>query len=237
MGKRKFILVVDVETANSTDDALVYDLGFAVCDKLGNVYEKHSLIISDIFYGESELMKTAYYAEKIPKYLEGIEKGEFEVVSLYTARKLVLDTMQRWNIKTVAAYNANFDISALNCTYRWITKSKYRYFFRYGTKYECIWSMACQVLYTQKSFVKFAFNNGYMSPSGNLQTSAEVGYRYLTGEKDFEESHTGLADVLIEAKIMARCLRQHRAMKRNINRLCWQIPQRVRKEMQKNGEI
>lgn len=235
--KRKFILVVDVETANSTDDALVYDLGFAVVDKQGRIYESHSLIISDIFYKESELMQSAYYAVKIPMYLKGIEEGKFEVVNFYTARKLVLEVMKRWNINTVAAYNANFDLSALNTTLRFLTKSKMRFFFKYGTKFECIWSMACQVLYTQKSFVRFAFKNGFMSPAGNLQTSAEVGYRYLTGITEFEEDHTGLADVKIEAQIMARCLRQRKTMKRTINRYCWTIPQKVRKEMQAKGEI
>lgn len=231
------MLVVDVETANSTDDALVYDLGFAVVDKKGTVYETQSLIISDIFYGEAELMKSAYYAVKIPKYLEGIKQGKFQVVNFYTARMLVLALMKKYGVKTVMAYNANFDMSALNTTQRFLTKSKYRYFFPYGTKFECIWSMACQVLYTQKSFVRFAFQQGFMSPAGNLQTSAEVGYRYLTGDNAFEEEHTGLSDVLIETQIMAKCYQQKKAMKRTINRYCWTIPQKKRKEMQANGEI
>ena len=41
--KRKYILVVDVETANSLDDALVYDIGFIVADLHGNILEKSIL--------------------------------------------------------------------------------------------------------------------------------------------------------------------------------------------------
>ena len=36
MGK-DYYLVLDVETANSTNDPLVYDLGFAVCDRKGKI--------------------------------------------------------------------------------------------------------------------------------------------------------------------------------------------------------
>ena len=50
--RKKYYLVVDVETANSTEQALVYDLGFSVCDKQGRVYEQRSYIISDVFFDE-----------------------------------------------------------------------------------------------------------------------------------------------------------------------------------------
>ena len=45
MSAKKYYLVLDVETANSTDDALVYDLGYVVCDKKGNIYEADSFIV------------------------------------------------------------------------------------------------------------------------------------------------------------------------------------------------
>ena len=47
-----------------------------------------------------------------------------------------------------------FDLNALNKTIRYVTKSKVRYFFPFGTKVCCIWHMACQVLCTQKTFQK-----------------------------------------------------------------------------------
>ena len=50
--RKKYYLVVDVETANSTQEALVYDLGFAICDKKGNIYVEKSYVITDIFFDE-----------------------------------------------------------------------------------------------------------------------------------------------------------------------------------------
>jgi hypothetical protein len=72
--------------------------------------------------------------------------------------------------------------------------------------------------------VKFALANNYISKSNNLQTSAEVGFRYITKETDFQEEHQGLQDVLIECQIMVKCYKQHKKIDKSINRRCWKIP-------------
>lgn len=230
MGK-DYYLVLDVETANSTNDPLVYDLGFAVCDRKGNIYEAESYVVSDIFYKETELMQTAYYHEKLPKYYEGIKEKAFKVINFYTAKKRIADLIEKYNIKAVCAYNASFDTKALNTTQRYLTNSKYRYFLPYGTEVYCIWHMACQVICTQKRYIKFCLDNGFISESGNIKTSAETVFAYMTKNEKYEECHTGLQDVLIETQIMAKCFAQHKKMNKKINRLCWRIPQSKAKEM------
>lgn len=230
MGK-DYYLVLDVETANSTNDPLVYDLGFAVCDRKGNIYEAESYVVSDIFYKETELMQTAYYHEKLPKYYEGIKEKAFKVINFYTAKKRIADLIEKYNIKAVCAYNASFDTKALNTTQRYLTNSKYRYFLPYGTEVYCIWHMACQVICTQKRYIKFCLDNGFVSESGNIKTSAETVFAYMTKNEKYEECHTGLQDVLIETQIMAKCFAQHKKMNKKINRLCWRIPQSKAKEM------
>lgn len=230
MGK-DYYLVLDVETANSTDDPLVYDLGFAVCDRKGNIYEAESYVVSDIFYKETELMQSAYYHEKLPKYYEGIKEKAFKVINFYTAKKRIADLIEKYNIKAVCAYNASFDTKALNTTQRYLTNSKYRYFLPYGTEVYCIWHMACQVICTQKRYIKFCLDNGFVSESGNIKTSAETVFAYMTKNEKYEECHTGLQDVLIETQIMAKCFAQHKKMNKKINRLCWHIPQSKAKEM------
>ena len=232
MSAKKYYLVLDVETANSTEDALVYDLGYVVCDKKGNIYEADSFIVSDIFFKEADLMKSAYYATKIPKYLEGIKARAFNVVTFKQAREQLLNAIKNYKVEAVCAYNANFDYTALNTTQRWLTKSKYRFFLPYGTKVYCIWHMACQLICTQKAYIKFCLENGFVSPSGNIKTSAETVYAYMTNNADYDENHTGLEDVLIETKILAKCFAQHKRVEKNINRFCWRIPQAKAKEIQ-----
>ena len=60
----KFI-VLDTETTNDIECPLVYDVGFAVIDKNGFVYEKHSFVVADVFL-DKELMESAFFSEKIP---------------------------------------------------------------------------------------------------------------------------------------------------------------------------
>lgn len=228
---KKLYMVLDVETANSTDDALVYDVGYVITDRYGEIYEADSFIVSDIFFGEAEMMKSAYYAEKIPQYLKGIWKKAYKVRSFYEVRHALAASIEKWKVEAVAAYNASFDTKALNTTERWLTKSAYRFFLPYGTKVFCIWNMACQVICTQTKYIKWCYANGMVSPSGNIKTSAETVYAFLTQNAEYQECHTGLQDVLIETKIMAECFRKHKKMDKEINRLCWRIPQAKAKEI------
>ena len=218
--RKKYVLVLDVETANMAEDALVYDLGFGVYDKKGNEYESYSFVIRDIFDKEKDLMQSAYYAKKLPTYYKDLENGTRERKYLLETKKIVREVMEKYNIKEVYAYNASFDLNALNKTIRYVTKSKVRYFFPFGTKICCIWNMACQVICTQKTFLKQLVVN----EKQNFITNAERVYSYITNQEDFEESHTGLEDVRIEAQIMAKCFAQHQKMNRDIYKPCWKIP-------------
>lgn len=236
--RKNYYLVLDVETANMTNDALTYDIGFAICDKKGNIYEKFSYVVSNIFteekeiFGNDELMNTAYYAKKLPIYYKGLETGKFKEVSLFYVRKVIHSLLKKYKCKAVCAYNANFDKSALDNTIRYITKSKVRWFFPYGTEIYCIWHMACQTILRQKTFLRLAHEKGWVSPKGNIRTSAEIAYRYMMNEHEFEEEHTGLADVEIECKIMAKCFAQKKKMETRINRSCWRLPTKEWKAMQ-----
>ena len=232
--RKKYYLILDIETANICDDAIAYDIGFAVADKKGRIYDSYSFCVKEMFYYYQDLLATAYYSEKLPQYFEDIKNGTRELQSIYYIRKKVHEVMKLYNTKDVFAYNCYFDKNGLNRTMRYLTKSFCRWFFPYGTQFHCIWHMACQVLFTQKSFQKMANEQNWKSTSGNFQTSAEIAYRYIHQEYDFLESHTGLEDVLIECEIMAKCFRQHKKMNTSINRLCWQIPQQKNKKIKKN---
>ena len=67
--RKKYLMVLDVETTNNQmgsrfNDGLVYDIGFTIIDKKGNVYVKRSYAIKEIFDWK-ELMETAYYKNKL----------------------------------------------------------------------------------------------------------------------------------------------------------------------------
>ena len=224
-------LVIDTETCNTIEQPLPYDIGFAICDRFGNIAETRSYVVAETFLDMKDVMQSAYFAEKIPNYWEEIKNGSRQIKSIYNIRREVKDLMKKYNVKKVGAYNMGFDKRALNNVMRYTTKSFCRWFFPFGTEYFCIWSMACQTLLNTTSYIRFALENGFESESGNIQTSAETCYKFLTKSVDFSESHTGLEDVLIEVEIMAKCFATHKKMDKSINCACWRIPQRKRKEL------
>lgn len=232
MARRKeMYLVIDTETANSIGQPLPYDIGYAVCDRFGHIVLERSFVVAEIFLDHKEMMKSAYFAEKIPHYWEDIKNGTREIKSIFNIRKQIKEDMKKYRIKKVGAYNMAFDKRALNNVIRYCSKSLIRWFFPFGTEFFCIWSMACQVLLNSTSYIKFALQNGLESEAGNIQTSAEACYKFLTNSVDFTEEHTGLEDVRIEIDIMAKCFSTHKKMDKNINTSCWRLPQRKRKEL------
>ena len=231
MSRRKeMFLVIDTETCNTIEQPLPYDIGFAICDRFGNITEERSYIVAETFLDMQETMKSAYFAEKIPQYWEDIKNGTREIKSIYKIRKEVKDLMSKYNVKKVGAYNMSFDKRALNNVMRYTTKSFCRWFFPFGTTFFCIWHLATQTLLQQKTFFKMAEKNNWFSEKGNLLTNAEVTYNYIKKMSDFKEEHKGLEDVRIEIEIMAHCFRQHKKMNTNINTSCWRLVQKAYKE-------
>ena len=212
--RKNYYIVFDTETTNGLDDPIVYDLGFAVIDKKGNVYETHSLIIREVFYGMSGLMNTAYYANKLPNYHEEIAKGERKVVSLFEARKIFNEVAKKYNVKACVAHNARFDYRSTAKTQRYLTKSKYRFFLPYGIELWDTMKMANDTICKQVHYKEWCYLNGYLTKNGRVRKTAEILYRYISGENNFKESHTGLEDVMIEKEIFAHCLRQHKPMRK-----------------------
>lgn len=197
-------LVVDTETTNSIDDPLAYDVGFAVVKATGEVLEAHSYVVADIFL-DKDLMASAYFADKIPQYWEDIKNGKRILRRLKTIRSILRDVMTQHEISMVCAYNCAFDVRSGNYTQRYLTSSKYRYFYPYGTQFMDILKLAREILKTDESYKAFCKENNYLTERGQNRYTAEVVYRYLF-DKDFVEEHTGLADCLIEAQIMVKLM-------------------------------
>ena len=214
MNKKHKYLLIDTETANGLDDPLCYNFAGAVIDRYGNVYETGNFINADVFFDKPELMQTAYYAAKIPEYLEQIKRGEIQIKSWFEIKNWVWEICAKYGIKAVIAHNARFDYLSCTKTQRFETCSKYRYFFPYGMEICDTLKMSCDVIGKMPTYKKFCEENGYITKNGQLRFTAEILYRFITKDNEFVENHTGLEDVMIEKEIMAYCYRQHKKMRR-----------------------
>lgn len=197
------ILIIDTETTNSLDDALVYDIGFIVADYNGSIYEKHSFVVADIFC-DKELMSSAYFAEKIPTYWKEIKEGSRTLTSFNNVKWTLRHIMKENNITKVYAYNCRFDYLALATTQRWLTKSKWRYFFPFGTEFHDILALSRHCLKCVDTYREFCKANNYLTQNKANRYTAEIVARYFFNNQ-FVEEHTALADCEIEYKILLAC--------------------------------
>ena len=198
-------IALDTETTNSIDDPICYDLGWAVVDSNGEIYDSFSFVVADVFL-DSEIMESAYFKDKIPQYWEEIKNGKRKLAQFKTISKIFKESVRKHDVRQVFAHNMRFDYRSLNLTQRYLTNSKYRFFFPFGIEICDTLKMARQALKFSVEYDNFCWDNNYLTARGCKRFTAEILFRFLSGNNDFVESHTGLEDVLIEKEILRYCL-------------------------------
>lgn len=220
--RKNYYLMLDTETTNGLDNPIAYDIGFAIVDKSENVYVSRSYVVKEMWDDHFDMLQNAYYAEKLPNYTRELCLGIRKKEKLYNIRKEIQELYELYDVKAMVAHNARFDNRALRNTQKFLTDGKYVTFLPYGLDVWDTLQMARDTICKQKLYVKFCEENGYMTNQSvpQVRATAEILYRYLTGDNEFQESHTGLEDVLIEKAIFNRCLRQHKKMRKSIFGKC-----------------
>ena len=222
--RKKYVLVFDTETTPirkdlgivNTDNSLVYDFGCGVFDKKGNLYDYKSYVVRDVFIELFNLMQSAYYVNKIPLYISDLANGTRLLKPIAEIKTEIAELMEKWNITTISAHNARFDIGVLENTMEYLTNGKEWRFFPNDRDIE-VWDtlgMARDVVAKMESYKAFCREHNQLTKNGRVKLTAESIYQYLTNDPNFVESHTGLEDVLIEGKILAYCMKQHKPMPR-----------------------
>ena len=202
----EYVVILDTETANSLDDPLCYDVSFAVVNPFsGEVVENHSFVVAEIFL-DKELMETAYFANKIPLYEQALRNGEKRMARFNTIRKVLADTCRKYGVSKIFAHNMRFDYRSCNTTQRWLTSSKYRYFFPYGIEVWDTLKMARSILKNDERYGEFCYANDFLTKNGQRRYTAEIIFRFLVGDVTFEEEHMGIEDVMIEKEILRHCV-------------------------------
>ena len=224
-------MILDTETANSIAHPLPYDLSYQIADSDTREIDVARAFVAYEIFTNKELMNSAYYAKKIPQYQKEINEGKRKLCKMETIRRIVAEDMKKYDCHTVGAYNMPFDKRSTLNGIRHCSETV-RWFFPYGTEFIDLWSAACSSILRSKWFIKFALKNGYVSPKGNILTNAEVAYRYITKNTDFEEVHMGLEDVIIETEIYFKLLDTKMKVDWIPFACPWRLVQKYRKEFE-----
>lgn len=221
-----YYMVIDTETATYDEsiqairgtNMLVYDLGYAIVDKRGRIYETGSYIVKEIFYDEIERMRSCYFADKRSDYIQDIEYGIHMVINWSDLIFLLEERCLVWNVRAICAYNAIFDYGSICRTNNYING---KYWEPPLLKKYPMWDimkMVKDTIYNRPTYQRFCFDNGNITKHNKprAQMKAETVKRYLENNPMYEEIHTGLEDVLIESEILAKCFGTHKKMRREL---------------------
>ena len=119
---------VDTETTGTLEEPIVYDFGGESLNGDNTINN----VIYETFYKMPELMKQAYFADKIPSYDNDIWQSERFVEDFFELRNNIHKMYKEGKIKRIFAHNASFDVRALNNTCRVLSNNKIRYFFDFS---------------------------------------------------------------------------------------------------------
>ena len=205
---RTRIIMIDTEATNGLDCPIVYDVGYQIFSLDEGVLCERSFVNADVFC-DAELMASAYFADKIPDYWQEIVSGQRILKKWFNIKKQIAEDCKKYGVEIACAHNAAFDNRALNITQRYQTTSKYRYFLPFGIEWWDTLKMARETLKQNEDYGTFCYENDYLTSRGCRRYTAEIIYRWLTGNADFEESHTGLEDVKIERQIFEYCVNKN----------------------------
>lgn len=222
INRNDVIMMIDTETTNDLDCPFVYDAGYQIFTLADGVLCERSFVNADVFL-DKDLMASAYFVDKVPQYWDDIKNGKRILKKWFNIKRQIAEDCELFGVKYVCAHNALFDSRALNTTQRYQTTSKFRYFLPYGIEWLDTLKMSRQLLKNNTDYGEFCYNNDYLTKNGQRRYTAEIIYRWLSGQHDFEESHTGLEDVEIERQIFEFCL----ATDPEINGLLWERKEEV----------
>lgn len=200
------IIVLDTETANTIEQPICYDIGWAVIDfDTREVIKTQSFTIAEVFL-DKLLMNSAYYAEKVPTYWKEIKHGDRQLRSMYNTRMALLKDIHDYKVKRIYAHNAHFDKRSATISQRYLTCSKYRFFYPRNVEIHDTLAMSRKVFAHDEDYTNFCLEHDFRTKRNQNRLTAEILYRYLSGNLDFEEAHRGIDDVLIEKEILFACV-------------------------------
>lgn len=194
------VIVFDTETT-SLDKPFCYNIGYDIMDiDSGLLIVRRDFVVEQIWHN-LPLFSTAYYAEKRPIYVSAMKGRRATLDKWGYIMRIIARDIKDYDIKSAYAYNSPFDEKVLEYNNDW-----YKTINPFDTVpiYD-IRGYAVRFL-VDDAYKLFCEENSYFTDTGNYSTTAEVVYKYLSGNTDFIEEHTALADSEIESTILYECL-------------------------------
>lgn len=190
------ICVFDTETT-SLEKPFCYNIGYVIYDTdMQKILLSRSYVVEQIWHN-LPLFSTAYYAEKRPIYVTEMRAHTTVMNKFgYICQQMIRD-FTAYEVEIAYAYNSPFDEKVFNFNCDW---------FKCVNPFDNIpikdiRGFAHEFI-VDNLFCDWCDTHGYYTDSGNYSTTAEVVYRYISSNLEFDEAHTALDDSKIELDIL-----------------------------------
>ena len=196
------IVVFDTETI-SLEKPFCYNIGYTIVNtESREKLVKRDYVVEQVWHNPM-LFITAYYADKRDIYVKAMRSRKtFMAKYGYICQAMIRDFI-KYEVAGAYAFNSPFDDKVFAYNSEW---------FRCNNPFDNIPIFDIRGYVRQfmvdDNFKAFCEEHGYFTDSGNYSTTAEVMYRYLTGNTEFIEDHTALSDSEIEADILLECFKR-----------------------------
>lgn len=201
IGRKLTYMTIDTETCDLEGN--VYDVGFTIHDRKGNIELEYNALVKEIFTDARKMMG-AFYARKLfTHYAPMLQAGDIEMVPWIEIVSHMDQMAHCFDVDVICAYNLAFDRRVLGQTHKALGYTG-KLFSRPMRQLD-IWRFACETKLSQARYRELATSQGWVSDAGNLRTGAEYAYRFCSGDHGFIEDHTALSDARIETRILADC--------------------------------
>lgn len=223
--KQKTFLIADGETTGVAKRAFVFDFAYVIATRKTILCER-SFLIREVITNP-RIMLGALFNETwhammggklFADYIPGLGSGAMRLYSWREVCEQLRDDMRTYNVDVFSAYNLGFDMRAIATTQDFICGGGK--VLEYRPDLLCLWEFACTTLCNTPTYHAVAEKKGnargWITDAGNVRTNAEKVYAYLSGDLDFIESHTALADAQIETEILQRLLAKKKTIPYNV---------------------
>jgi len=194
------VMIFDTETT-SLEKPFTYNIGYCIADTdTRTIVLRREFVVEQVWHN-LELFCSAYYANKRELYVSRMKAQKIKMDKFgYICRQMRSD-IKEFEIEHAYAYNSPFDEKVFNFCCDW---------------FKCINPFDNVTIHDIRGYVhgvlvtvayeQFCEQYKLFTDSGNYSSTAETSYRYISGETEFNEEHTALADSEIETAILFACM-------------------------------
>lgn len=176
--KKPKYMVIDTETTLVSQQA--FNIAYQITTHRGYQVEKKDFWLPEVLEED-----TPWYPTPKPTTARSATRAQVHSQLKEDEKK----------IDVALAYNSPFDQKALKATVD----------FEFTKPVKDLWTAAAVYL-CDEEYIEWARETGKVTPKGNIKTSAETVYQFISGVDDFEELHTAYQDTQCEKEILKQLI-------------------------------